>query len=118
MKSPLPGMDPYIEACGLWADFHNRLIREIHVALAQAVPEHYVVRTGERSSVVLVEAEGKETHPFLPDVSVTAASTSASTPSQVGGDGCSGISYRSRASVHASVHSRGISGNIRGNLRN
>lgn len=26
MKSPFPGMDPYIEACSLWGDFHNRLI--------------------------------------------------------------------------------------------
>lgn len=23
MKSPFPGMDPYIEACGLWEGFHN-----------------------------------------------------------------------------------------------
>ena len=29
MKSPFPGMDPYIEACGLWGDFHHELISEI-----------------------------------------------------------------------------------------
>ena len=23
MKSPFPGMDPYIEACRLWGDFHT-----------------------------------------------------------------------------------------------
>jgi hypothetical protein len=72
MKSPFPGMDPYIEACGLWGDFHDALIYEIKGVLADAVPEHYVVRTSERSYLVLVESEGKDSHPFLPDVSVTA----------------------------------------------
>src|SRR5436309_11657968 len=71
MKSPFPGMDPYIEACGLWADFHHDLITEIKAALAQVAPERYLVRTGERSYVVLVETEGKDSYPFLPDVSVT-----------------------------------------------
>ena len=71
MKSPFPGMDPYIEACGLWEDFHHDLIAEIKHALAQAAPERYVVRTGERSYLVLVESEGKTSHSFLPDVSVT-----------------------------------------------
>ena len=46
MKSPFPGMDPYIEACGLWGDFHHDLISEIKHALAQAVPERYLVRRG------------------------------------------------------------------------
>jgi hypothetical protein len=71
MKSPFPGMDPYIEACGLWEDFHDELINEIKRALAQAVPARYLVRTRERSYVVLVESEGKATRPFVPDVSVT-----------------------------------------------
>ena len=26
MKSPFPGMDPYIESCGLWEDFHYGLV--------------------------------------------------------------------------------------------
>lgn len=71
MKSPFPGMDPYIEACGLWPDFHGDLIAEIKRALAAVVPERYIVRGGERSYVVLVEEEGKEAHPFVHDVSVT-----------------------------------------------
>lgn len=73
MKSPFLGMDPYIESCGLWPDFHDDLISEIKRALAQAVPERYVVRTGERSYIVLVEAEGKESHLFMPDVGVSTA---------------------------------------------
>jgi Protein of unknown function (DUF4058) len=64
-------MDPYIEACGLWGDFHHELISEIKHALARATPERYLVRAGERSYVVLVEREGKTSRPFIPDVSVT-----------------------------------------------
>jgi hypothetical protein len=60
MRSPFPGMDPYIEACGLWGDFHHDLISEIKNALAQAAPERYLVRAGERSYVVLVEEEHRE----------------------------------------------------------
>ena len=26
MKAPFPGMDPFIEACGLWSSFHDSLI--------------------------------------------------------------------------------------------
>ena len=58
MKSPFPGMDPYIEACGLWGDFHHDLISEIKHALARAAPERYLVRAEERSYIVLVEEEG------------------------------------------------------------
>lgn len=72
MKSPFPGMDPYIEACGLWADFHEELIGEIKRAVGPALPAGYLARTGKRSYVVLAEANGKTEHSFLPDVSVTA----------------------------------------------
>src|SRR3954447_6912179 len=72
MKSPFPGMDPYIEACGLWEDFHHHFVERIADRLAEHVPERYLVRTGERSYLVLVEEEGKASYPFLPDVSVTA----------------------------------------------
>ena len=58
MRSPFPGMDPYIEACGLWEDFHQALIAHIKDALAQSVPDHYVIRFGERSYVALVTSEG------------------------------------------------------------
>lgn len=72
MKSPFPGMDPYIEERGLFEDFHNKLISEIERTLAAAVPERYVVRLPERSYVVLEEADGKKAHVFLPDVGVLA----------------------------------------------
>lgn len=72
MKSPFPGMDPFIEARGLWGDFHDDLIAEIKRQLAPALPQGYVARTGARSYIMLVEENGKEERNFLPDVSVTA----------------------------------------------
>lgn len=61
MRSPFPGMDPYIESCGLWEDFHQNLMGEVYGSVARAVPERYVVRFGERSYVILVvEAEFRE----------------------------------------------------------
>jgi hypothetical protein len=71
MKSPFPGMDPYIEACGQWEGFHNSLIYKISENLAAAVPQRYLVRTGERYYIALVESEGKKSYPFRPDVSFT-----------------------------------------------
>ncbi len=73
MKSPFPGMDPYIEGCGLWEDFHHALIEDIKNALSENVPERYAVRTGERCYVVLAESQEEKKHSFKPDVGVTAA---------------------------------------------
>jgi uncharacterized protein DUF4058 len=72
MKSPFPGMDPYIEACGLWGNFHLHLMDKIHEEISDAAPERYTVRSGERSYIVLVESEGKKEHPFYPDVRINA----------------------------------------------
>jgi hypothetical protein len=71
MKSPFPGMDPYIEAYGLWEDFHGHLIERIYEQIAGAAPERYFVRAGERSYHVLIGSEGKEKRPFTPDVKIT-----------------------------------------------
>jgi hypothetical protein len=71
MNSPFPGMDPYIEACGLWEDFHTHLVEDICKTLADAVPPRYLVRAGERSYLVLVGSEGRISRPFVPDASVT-----------------------------------------------
>ncbi len=85
MKSPFPGMDPYIEDSGLWGDFHSHLIEKIYEQLAEVAPERYLVRTQERSYLVLVESEGKVSHPFYPDVSVTATEGRKKTPRKRGG---------------------------------
>lgn len=53
-------MDPYIEACGLWEDFHHALISRTSDHLNQLVPDHYLVRMGERGYVVLSDKEFRE----------------------------------------------------------
>jgi hypothetical protein len=59
MRSPFPGMDPYIETIGSWEDFHLDLIAEIKGSISAQLPERYVVRAGERSYVIL-SARGVE----------------------------------------------------------
>ena len=71
MKSPFPGMDPYIEACGLWEGFHGHLIETIYQAIATVLPRGYTADTATRSYVVLMEAEGKKESLAKPDVTIT-----------------------------------------------
>ena len=70
MGSPFPGMDPYIEACGLWEDFHTHLIEKIYDALADAVPVRYEVRTGERPYIKLYTDDRLRFHSFRPDIGI------------------------------------------------
>jgi hypothetical protein len=67
MGSPFLGMDPYIEAFGLWKDFHSKLIGEMEPTLSGIVPDRYVVRTGERSYVAIDGPGGAEGQAFVPD---------------------------------------------------
>jgi uncharacterized protein DUF4058 len=85
MKSPFPGMDPYIETSGYWGDFHNDIIAGIKQTLAPLLPSKYRVRTGIREVIELVEPEGKETRSMVPDVKVLGpqARPSASTEGSV-----------------------------------
>jgi hypothetical protein len=71
MKSPFPGMDPYIEACGRWAGFHGHLIEAVYQSIAEVLPAGYSVDTAERTYVVLMETEGKKERLANPDVTVT-----------------------------------------------
>jgi hypothetical protein len=70
MKSPFPGMDPYIEVRWLWADFHADLIAEIKRSRAARLPERYFVQTGERFYVVIAGIDGKDIKAIYPDVAV------------------------------------------------
>src|ERR1700682_6760887 len=51
MKSPFPGMDPYLETHWLWHDVHLALIQEIRVALAPQVAPRYYVAVKERTYI-------------------------------------------------------------------
>lgn len=88
MESPFPGMDPFMEACGLWPDFHGHLIEKIYDTISPVLPAGYLARTGERSHVVLVEPEGKAEDGVLPDVTLTdpAAKSSTEGPGAVGAE--------------------------------
>src|SRR5437016_2888938 len=77
MRSPFSGMDPYIEACHLWEDFHTNLISEIQRSLSEVLPDRYVVRAGERSYVALSLDDDGEERQFLPDVAVASRGSSA-----------------------------------------
>src|SRR5689334_10110134 len=72
MKSPFPGMDPFIEACGLWEDFHDDLIHYLKAGLNRQLPKRYIARTSERAYVVLADDAGDEqSHRFKPDIAIT-----------------------------------------------
>jgi hypothetical protein len=86
MKSPFPGMDPYIEARGLWEDFHDDLIAELKRVLASALPERYYAQMGQRSYIVLAGVDEKESHLFKPDVGLlTPPGSAPAKPPTVGG---------------------------------
>lgn len=84
MSSPFPGMDPYIEERGLWEDFHKHLTEKISDQLADLSPLRYLVRTGERAYIVLVQSDAKDSHPFQPDVSVTTPRSRKKSPGKGG----------------------------------
>jgi hypothetical protein len=69
MKSPFPGMDPFIEGHGhLWPDFHDDLIGLSKAVISAALPPNFVVQRQPRVYLLLNEQEGKAKHAFVPDV--------------------------------------------------
>lgn len=68
MRSPFPGMDPYIEASGRWPDFHNRLINRISEVLVESIGERYEVSIDER--IRLVRLPEDEARIIRPDAAV------------------------------------------------
>jgi hypothetical protein len=65
MKSPFPGMDPYLEQ--YWRDVHHRLITYAGDQVQSALPSDLRARMEER---VFVESEGGEYRVIYPDVHV------------------------------------------------
>lgn len=65
-------MDPFIEAQpGLWKDFHDDLVNELKRSIAAKLPDHYVVRTSERSFVELIDSENIMRRAMEPDVVIS-----------------------------------------------
>lgn len=69
MRSPFPGMDPYLENPAFWSDFHATFINYWREAVADRIPDHYEARIDER--VNLVEVQPEKIRRFKPDVAVT-----------------------------------------------
>ncbi|MGH7171924.1 MAG: DUF4058 family protein, partial [Gemmataceae bacterium] len=74
MKSPFPGMDPYIEVHDLWGDFRSHLLYEIHKILADCLPMRYFARFASRSYVSLADSEEQIIFPTPPHVARIVAS--------------------------------------------
>ena len=56
MKSPFPGIDPYVEAQGRWRDLHASMITYCRDALNEVLPENYVAQIDEQIRLVSPEA--------------------------------------------------------------
>src|SRR5580765_4738940 len=49
MPTPFPGMDPYLEAPTLWAEFHHQLIRCLYQIMLPGLVDRYRARVVTRS---------------------------------------------------------------------
>jgi hypothetical protein len=80
MPSPLPGMNPFLEAPELWSEFHSRMIVAIADALDETLSRDYRVAVEKR---VYLD-QGDETILIgIPDVSVMAPPKATATPTAV-----------------------------------
>ena len=62
MPSPFPGMDPYLEAPGLWSDVHRQIISVLREVLQSQLRPKYFVRLEERVYVSDDDDPGREMH--------------------------------------------------------
>jgi Protein of unknown function (DUF4058) len=65
MPSPFPGMDPYLEAQGLWEGFHAMLVSCCAESLNRDLPDSYVAQVETRVSLV---SYGIPSSARIPDV--------------------------------------------------
>src|SRR5207302_1935262 len=71
MRSPFPGMDPFLEDPEYWLDFHSRFVNCWCEAIADVLPANYEASLGER--VYLVEHDPEARKLGFPDVAVSRA---------------------------------------------
>lgn len=69
MPSPFPGVDPYVEAVGLWEAFHPGLLTYCRDALNEILPSHYAASMGVHLD--LVSLSETESVSIIPDVLVS-----------------------------------------------
>ncbi len=78
MKSPFPGIDPFIEAQGFWPDFHASFITYLRDMLAAELPDNYEARIDER--VNLVELPAEKMKRIKPDLAVSRGGQTGNVP--------------------------------------
>ena len=69
MPSPFPGMDPNMEAPGIWPGFHHTLATEIRGELNRILPQPYYADVESRAELGIIE-EGGELRQLVPDVAL------------------------------------------------
>ncbi len=78
-RSPFPGMDPYLEAPGLWPDVHTRLINIFAEQLTPLLAPKYIAELNTQVVIDRVLDDPPDTtQAVLPDVTVTRPSGSES----------------------------------------
>lgn len=70
MPSPFPGMDPYIEATGVWQTFHHALLSVCADQLNERLPRGYAAVLNERVQLLGSEEPQLPARVAGPDVSV------------------------------------------------
>jgi hypothetical protein len=78
MPGPFPGMDPYLEAQGLWESFHPALVTHCAEALNQRLPDGYVAKIETRVALVSLDLPVVQR---IPDVLVAREPDVPATPS-------------------------------------
>jgi hypothetical protein len=80
IQSPFPGMEPYLEAPGIWPDAHTRLMNIISEQLPPLLAPKY---SAESETLVVIDRLDDDPPVERPDVSVTSPDVSAGAPSAV-----------------------------------
>ncbi len=68
MKSPFPGMDPFLEDPNIGSDFHHEMLGALRTEIARLVSPNFFVRVEER--VYLTEPDFTKRQFYVPDVVV------------------------------------------------
>jgi hypothetical protein len=85
MKSPFPGMDPYLEDPAVWRDFHTDFLANIRASLNAHLPQSYSAQIEE--AVRLVQFDPLEQRDAIPDVTISRdpARGGSAAPHSIGG---------------------------------
>lgn len=71
MRSPFPGMDPYLEQAASWGGFHSRFINTLSDVLGEQLPPTYIVNI--EVHVYIEDQETEESLSIVPDAYLVTA---------------------------------------------